>query len=579
MKRIIAILLCISIIAALFCGCDADFLPVSILPREPELQLTGEYPYELPVIVNVRWGDEAAEIIAEALEPMMKALESANAEQTVACADYELFPSEPDGFTLDVYISSPASGGRIRLTSIDISKRGNVSIPDYVIADYMTDGDWLNGCLRLSRLGIDPSLSDLGIVPNTAEMSRLLIDYYEAYTGITTDISRVKIQSEDEYLLKALALGICGEWEYEEDTYGVFITQQNRMFESLLSHIYTDYLGRGDLEISLSDMTDALELFFRLYFNNPVCADAYMPPVSGSDLPEPDDPEAIMRSEIARIFNAIYEHCFGEVVSPSVPFFYDYAPESMETAYNMAFIDCFPSYALASYDYHPHEYQLFSLAEYFVNTCYWNQWSDLRSESAIDRRALVITLGWIDSFLDSFTPPAASTVEVNNSRNYSWYFAQFNTGDYSEINCMPTIAAMGIKWYSADSSVTPEDLRNLWLPEQDGGWYMSQVADSLAAYDIPYQWHDTSESMTGQLDNGRIILTQMSEAAYDASGHCFVIYGYRQVGDSVQYMIHDPGIYDGLDELGKPPGESMLLDSSYVHWIIERMTYSYITIG
>ena len=578
MKRSFAIILCLSMLVSLLCGCDIA-LPVSIQPKQPELELTGEYPYELPVIVNSAWADKANSAITDALAPLTDALRSANSDEMLAFAAYELQPTD-DGYTLLVYISSESAGGSILLAKIYISSDGSVDASGFSIPEYVSDGDQLNGYLRLSRCGVVPALPQPGTELTTADICRVLIDYYESFIGKDVDISAVRLENEDEYFLKATALGLCkSSYEYESNSTGVYLPELNTMLQSLLEHIFTDYLGRSSLYISEDDLLDAMELYFMLYFESPANSSPRSITVSSSDLPSPEDAEALTRSDTALIFNAVFEQCFGELSEPGFRFFSDQATDAVETAYNMSFIDSFPSYGLSSCSFHPREYQLFELVEYYVNTCYWYQWAFDEDESAIDSRALISMLGWVDSYLDSFEAPAHDAVIVDNSRNYQWYFAQFDTGEYSDVNCMPSITAMGIKWYYADSAVTPEALRELWLPERDGGWYMSQVTDSLTRYNVPYEWHDTSESIIAQLDRGRIILTQMSEAAFDASGHCFVIYGYRQLGDSVQFMIHDPGLYDGLDPSGKPPGEAMLLDSAYVQWIIERMTYSYITIG
>ena len=139
---------------------------------------------------------------------------------------------------------------------------------------------------------------------------------------------------------------------------------------------------------------------------------------------------------------------------------------------------------------------------------------------------------------------------------------------------------MAIKWYYPDSAVKVEDLRNLYLEENDGGWYMSQVFSALEEYNVPCEYYLVEEqSITEMLDKGYIILSQMSEANIAESGHCFVIYGYRKLGDSVQDMIHDPGVYDGVDDFGKEPGRAMLLDSRYVHYIICRFTDCYAAVG
>jgi len=579
MKRIIALILCAVLLSASFCGCDRSLVSGSFFSRTPAVALVDEYPYELPVIINALWGKSASDEIQGYLTPLTDALKQVNSEGIIACTAYELNNTD-SGSELAVYVDSTQTSGRILLTTFYISSEGDVAPPEDYMTDYLYNRALLDGHLRLSRYGMSPEFSASGSWLTTADVCRVLIDYYEASTGKEVDTSRVDLGVADEYFIKSIALGLCSDsFSYYDTSYPVYTVQLNSMLTSLMSHIFTDHLGRSSLFISPEELTDAINLYFRLYFSIPANSNPRIISTSGSDLSHLEGISELTRNDICITFNNIYENCFAPLEHPTSYFFYDYSTDDAETAYYMGFIDNFPSYMLSSCDYYPRQYQLFSMVDEYVESCYLKDSHATFAETPADSKALLYSLGYIDSYLDSFTAPAGNAVIVDNSRNYQWYFAQFNTGEYSDVNCMPTITAMGIKWYFADSAVTVADVRSLWLPDYDSGWYMSQVADSLDYYGVPYEWHDMSESLTEQLDKGCIILTQMSEAAYDASGHCFVIYGYRKLGDSVQYMIHDPGIYDGFDSFGKPPGESMLLDSGYVEWIIQRMTYSYITVG
>jgi len=577
MKRIISMLLCVLIVVCTLPGCDAI--------RTPEMALVGEYPYELPLITNSSWCEAANSAISAKLEPLLDVLRQANSEHTVACTHYEFVPHDDDTYSLEVFIKgtkSDGSCGTIRLAEFYIEADGIVYAPDIYLPDYLYDSDLLDGCLRLSGYGFELS----GIMSDTSywtteKTCHYIIDYYEFMTGNEVDTSRVRLESDDEYYLKSVAMGLCSdEYSYYDTYFTVTITQFNQMLSKLMTYVYTDYLGRSSEFITPDALTDAIDLYMKLYFASPNENSPREIVASESDLSVLFDLDYVVRDDIAVVFNEIYKHNFGELsITGEYTPFDDYASEAAETAYYMGFIGCFPSYGLFNGDFPPREYQLFDLIDYYVSTCYWRNFTSANPEPSVDGSAFIRIFGWVDRYFDSFSPPRQKAVIVDNSRDYPWYFAQFSTGEYSAVNCMPSITAMGIKWYASDSDVSVEEIRELWLPEYDSGWYMAQVADSLEYYDVPFEWHDMSEDMTEQLDQGRIILAQMSEAAYDQSGHCFVIYGYRRLGNSIQYMIHDPGIYEGLDEFGKPPGEAMLLDGIYTQWIIERMTYSFITIG
>jgi len=168
---------------------------------------------------------------------------------------------------------------------------------------------------------------------------------------------------------------------------------------------------------------------------------------------------------------------------------------------------------------------------------------------------------------------------VVNDRDYEWYYTQHGTGWYSYLNCMPTITMMATKWYYPDTTVTIEEMRGRYLPEYEGGWYTWQVVECLEKNGVPCKFVDVAEDKLKYLDDGNIILSQMSEAAADASGHCFVIYGYWKRGDSLKYFVHDPDVYDGIDSYGRRPGYAMVMDSRYCKWIIDRIAFDYVAVG
>lgn len=579
MKKIISVLLAATMLLTVLCGCG-EALTVTSKPVRATMMLTGEHPYELPILTNASWVVAANAEITQALAPFVDALTAANEKKPVGAMGYEL-QSDESGYTLCAYVDAMESAGRILLTRIFISSSGVVDASGCTVPEYLSDGDWLNGYLRLSSHGIDPNYDEAGEILTVRRAYEILVDYYEHYTGSEVDTSCVRLSSDEEYYIKSLALGICNSeylyFEYDGEI-EMYISTLNTMIVDMLEYMFTECLGRSSLYTSQDDLLDAIQLFMRLYFESPARSNPCSIDISSVELPEVMDTNVLTRNDMAMIYNAIYEQLFDELVPSDNSYLTDYPTDDFSTAYTMGFISIFPSFGLSSCYYDPREYQLFELVNCFVSGCHWRERAMETGDELIDSRSMVTMLGWVDEYLDGFTAPAGETVVVDNSREYQWYFTQYGTGEYSDVNCMPTITAMAIKWYYADSSVTPADLRELYLPDSTEGWYMAQVAGALDEYNVPYEWHDTSESIVEQLDQGHIVLTQMSEAPFDESGHCFVIYGYRKLGDSVQFMLHDPGIYDGIDCFGKYPGEAMLLDSGYVEWIISRITFSYITV-
>ena len=295
--------------------------------------------------------------------------------------------------------------------------------------------------------------------------------------------------------------------------------------------------------------------------------------------------EGITRQHAAALFVRMYENAFGaRDVSLVIDTPVDIYNDACRKAYGCNLMCSYPSSNVFSPDCTVWCYQLPSLARDFCNAM-WDGYiltsGGYTIDSSVGYREAVCALGQVILLLGD-TPLPAQAAEVRiNSRDYDWYFSQFNTGRYSSMNCMPSITAMAVKWHAGEQAVVSvEAIRNCFEGDESGGWYMAQVMDALDMYGVPYDViDDIHGGIIDELDKGRIVLTQMSEAPIGESGHCFVIYGYRRLGDSVQFYIHDPGISDSENIYGEPVGHAMLLDSEYVYWIIDRITFYFVSVG
>lgn len=592
--RLAALMLAVILSLAPLCACDGcsscggsesgGFISVFSPAKEPKLMLTGSYPFELPLVYDVPWAESVNEELAVMIQPLLDALADANSEGEVAHTAY-VFTPVGSGWSIGVYANG-ASSGSIHITEISLSGNGEISAPSFIVPDYFHDGAFLRGAFALTSLGL--SVPDYDVVPETPEITELLVRYYEAYTGAPVDTSVLRWENSDEMFMKAVALG------FFEDDYDYFlnygtslISGYARMLDTLFSRIYIDYLGRSSTAVTVSEFSDAMKMFFNVYFAGNIAPAEVAEFVSASDIARVSGEAPVTRNDAAIFFNSVYASGFRELRDASDYGFADEVSDDAATACGMFFMYSFPSSSLFSGDYTLRGCQLAETVRLFVDTCYWDSivfgMHSIEDDRVLDNRSLVVSLGLLDEYLSAYQPPAGKAVVVNNSPSREWYVSQFNTGDYSAINCMPSISVMALNWYYPENEVSVEQLRDLFLEENDSGWYMSQVIDSLDHFSVPYtEWELTDDligKLTAQLDSGHIILTQMSEAAYNESGHCFVIYGYRKLGDSVQFMVHDPGIYDGVDEFGKPPGEAELLDGEYVEWIIGRIAYNYLAVG
>lgn len=589
-RSLLALTLCAAMLITLLCGCARESIPVIGKLFTPAFSVVGLAPYETPYIDGVSWAEEANTAINRGIIPLIGFLREANAEREVAELDYG-FESTEEGYLINIFVTNDA-GGRIHAGQFFIDKKGNVASPDNY-PRFLNDGDYLNGILRLQRYGMtiaEPSPSD---APTQNDLLRFCIEYYETVTQTETDTSVLHWTHDDELFTKAAALGLVPN-DYEIFTYGYEEDISNSALSLDMSiiarRLLNDYYGQSSTVVSLSDLTETVEIFMHLYDSETfIDWGSVIDTCANADFSSVETPEEINRLDAAKVFCSMFEAVFGagSLEEPSYEEFVDFPSDvSKAASYNML-MNSFPSYGLFSEDYVIHGDKLCEIANHFVWNLFWhctekhdNYWSEENTAPPISYRDVTAAFGWLDSLFDDIAPPEGEAIIVNNSRNYEWYFSQFNTGDYSAVNCMPSISSMAIKWYYPDSAVTVEELRNLYLEENDDGWYMSQVIAALEEYNVPCEYYRMEEhSLTDLLDAGHIVLSQMSEGDLNYSGHCFVIYGYRKLGDSIQFMIHDPGIYDGVDDFGKEPGRDMLLDSRYVHYIIYRFTDCYVAVG
>ena len=183
------------------------------------------------------------------------------------------------------------------------------------------------------------------------------------------------------------------------------------------------------------------------------------------------------------------------------------------------------------------------------------------------------------------TPLKQTPRVVANLRDWDFYFNQYDTGPYSEVNCMPTMTAMALKWQNPAFSVSVEQIRARY--PGDGGWYLHQVTESLDHYGARYQVDPlpdandpdaTIDALCARLDQGCIIATMMHEGDPTLSGHCMIIYGYRTLGESLWFDVYDPGAGTVENAYGVLPGQMRRLEGHYAAWIIGRHTDSYIVL-
>lgn len=219
----------------------------------------------------------------------------------------------------------------------------------------------------------------------------------------------------------------------------------------------------------------------------------------------------------------------------------------------------------ADTDYFVHRCELHDIAVNFVRRYSENLSKNISLISSYQTDMIFKNIFNCLKFFKIFIPQ-----DKSNGKNYNWYFTQLDTGGESNMNCMPAMTCMALKWCDENFSLSPEDLRNLYGIK--GGWYPSQLRNCLEDFGADFEEHSvTPQNIINDLDNGNIILTQISTADPENYGHCMVIYGYRKVNTEYNFLVYDPLIIP-LEN------EPLIISMPYTLHIINRFTDDYTAI-
>ncbi len=153
---------------------------------------------------------------------------------------------------------------------------------------------------------------------------------------------------------------------------------------------------------------------------------------------------------------------------------------------------------------------------------------------------------------------------VSNDIEIDWYEDQFETGEYGNINCVPTAAAMAVNWYNKEIITNGEEIRNLYLEKKniDGLWYFQNLTDFLKENDIEFFIDNIKfniiNKLKEQIDKGNIIILggvmeeiSVSLTSFEKTGifynatiieelHAFIIKGYVETDEKLYFEIYDP---------------------------------------
>ena len=591
-KRILlACLLTLLAACLLLAGCSGDScISGCALLRSiwtPELSVTENGKTPVPYITGTLSAEEVSAQLSEYYAPVVAVVNTANEGADLFMLEHELVSVEESYYLHSSIVCSV--GGRVELPRIYIPYAGETVLPEWSLPEGIEGAKLTAAWLELTANRVSVDLSGLNESVAVPELLETYIEYYRTLSKWEIDTSRFAESIDYDTLCReAMVLNLCaGEFEYSDED-PVDSLKLMEVSTELLSALINDACGQGSAGFSEIDLLETIDVFSSMGVIDAEkwAADSELIGMlieqRLEELSAQQPSQEITRREIAFSLVNLHEIMYGTIhVDDS---WYadsdDDDPACIKASYEGLMYN-FPAHRIFAPGFSPGRGLLPVFVNDFLYSCVTERCENIYEEQ-ITRSDVILALSAVDTCVRLTGLSKADPVEVNNSRDYDWYYTQHGTGWFSSVNCMPTITMMATKWYDKDTTVTIEEMRMRYYPEYSDGWYTWQVAECLTENGVPNKVnenHNDSSEKLSVLNDGRLILTQMSEAPDDESGHCFVIYGYWKLGDTVKYYIHDPDVYDGIDEFGQRPGRAMVLDSRYCEWIIDRIAFGYISVG
>ena len=290
------------------------------------------------------------------------------------------------------------------------------------------------------------------------------------------------------------------------------------------------------------------------------------------------------RLALARAFLAIHDALLGAEHQPPEGLWLelrDCDEEAAQRAVAYGFMSAYPGADLA---FSPEQEVRYCDLPQLVSTfalklyAYWCEEEGVKRDKVFAMEDLTIAAAGILDLFAGVEPFTEAIEVVNNGRKYDWYWNQYDTGAFSAVNCMPTITCMAMKWLDRDTERTPEELRGLY-PELEAGWWLENVEGALDRYGVRYQRREVSlENLLADLQAGKILLVQMSEADPSQEGHCMVVYGYRRFGESLEFFTYDPALEEQATYEDRVCGNARMLEGNYCLFIVERFSSAYLNV-
>lgn len=137
--------------------------------------------------------------------------------------------------------------------------------------------------------------------------------------------------------------------------------------------------------------------------------------------------------------------------------------------------------------------------------------------------------------------PVETIVYTENSD--FWHVYQYETREYGDVNCMPAVVEMALRFQGQLNHPTTEELRNEY-PEHGQGWTDGVAETAMTKYGVHFEdsWDIDLETMTTYLDKGDLLYVMYFLLEEMSIGHAVLIKGYWQIGNQVNFIIADPSI-------------------------------------
>ncbi len=557
----------------------------------------------MPIVSGFLKNDSINEQLSETFAPVAEQMKQITDDSEGRLqVEYRLTQSKKGVFSSEYKVMMILTDGResMPLRSVIISGIDSVTPsgnPEESDIEWLNSSDLAEAALILQRLGVDFNRQSLSEYSTERGAVETFVALYEGIAGREADISEVRKGDDglDDATKKALLLNLIScydEFNYHYES-TVYISRMVDIIAQSLTAIERDVYGRQSETVTGEELARLLRTFhsamrvheqentdYRWSDLGSVNLEEILETVGTGD-------NGLTRRDAAEIVGRITRN------GPKYAMNYtdrnlEHVDDSYESIWvRRAVTHGFMNYYGDSTLFGPDEgltvVNAISSARCYMSTRF-NDWAysvNYAWDGNYTNSDVIIAAAQVARYFDD-RDDAEKDFEVKtviNDRDYNWFYSQKNTGQYSGVNCMPSIATMASHWYDENSTATVRKMRE--TGGTTDGWTAYELRYALAAYDIPYVVEDVSlENITKALDRGYIVLAQYSDRPYGVSGHCYVIYGYRQFRNSTTFIVNDS---DSLSYralvFGREMGNGDEIEANFSLWTISRFVTDVTIVG